>query len=205
MFRASALLGVLLAPSLVFAATLSTTTPNNGSGGIFMDFTAGAAAISVTGFETYFGASNSLSVAVYTRPGSYAGTDGDSAGWTLHETVNTSSAGPEILAPVPLTTPISIGAGQTVAIYLHSLTNQGVRYNGTGVSPPQTTWSDANLTVFSDRARTGNVPFAGLLFTPRTFAGNIYYNVDGEVPEPGTVTFLGLGLAGFAFLRRKSA
>lgn len=205
MFKASALLGALLAPSFVFAATLSTTTANNGSGGVFMDFTAGAAAIAVTGFDAYFGTAGSpISVEVYTRPGSYVGFDNNATGWTLHETVNTTSAGNTTLAPLGLTTSISIGAGQTVAIYLHSLTSgQGMRYNGTG-STAQTTWSDANLSVFSDRARTGNVPFGGTLFTPRTFAGNIHYNVDGEVPEPGTVTFLALGLAGLTLLRRRS-
>ena len=205
MFKASALLGALFAPTLVFAATLSTTTPNNGSGGVFMDFTAGAAAIAVTGFDAYFGfPGGAVSVEVYTRPGSYVGFDNNAAGWTLHETVNTTSAGTTTLAPLGLTTSISIGAGQTVAIYLHSLTSgEGMRYNGTSILP-QTTWSDANLTVFSDRARTGNVPFAGSLFTPRTFAGNIHYNVDGEVPEPGTVSLLALGIAGIAFLRRRS-
>jgi len=205
MLKASALFGALLAPSLVFAATLTTTTANNGSGGIFMDFTAGTTAISVTGFDTYFGtAGGAVSVEVYTRPGSYVGFDNSSVGWSLHETVNTTSAGTATLAPIGLTTSVTIGAGQTVAIYLHSTTaGQGIRYNGTGTTA-QTTWSDANLTLFSDRARTGSVPFGGTLFTPRTFAGNIHYNVDGEVPEPGTVTFLALGLVGIAFLRRRS-
>lgn len=205
MFKASALLGALLAPSFVFAATLSTTTANNGSGGVFMDFTAGAAAISVTGFDAYFGSEGSpVSVEVYTRPGSYVGFDDNAAGWTLHETMNTTSAGNNTLAPLGLTTSISIGAGQTLAIYLHSISPVGMRYNGTPSALPQTTWSDANLSVFSDRARTGNTPFGGSLFTPRTFAGNIHYNVDGEVPEPGTVSFLALGLAGIVALRRRS-
>lgn len=205
MFKASALLGALLAPSFVFAATLTTTTANNGSGGVFMNFTAGAAAIAVTGFDAYFGSEGSpVSVAVYTRPGSYVGFDNNAAGWTLHETMNTTSAGNNTLAPLGLTTSISIGAGQTVAIYLHSTSPVGMRYNGTGTAPPQTTWSDANLSVFSDRARTGSTPFGGSLFTPRTFAGNIHYNVDGEVPEPGTVSFLALGLVGLTILRRRS-
>ncbi|MBL8220501.1 MAG: PEP-CTERM sorting domain-containing protein [Bryobacterales bacterium] len=205
MFKASALLGALLAPSFVFAATLSTTTANNGSGGVFMNFTAGAAAISVTGFDAYFESAGSpISVEVYTRPGSYVGFDNNAAGWTLHETMNTTSAGPITLAPpLTLTTPISIGAGQTVAIYLHSISPVGMRYNGTGGSI-SSHLERCQFSVFSDRARTGSTPFGGSLFTPRTFAGNIHYNVDGEVPEPGTVTFLALGLAGLTLLRRRS-
>lgn len=203
------ILGVVLFPSLCVADVLSTTSPNNGSGGIFMDFTAGGTALSITSFETYLSASAgiSASIEVYTRPGGYSGFDASSAGWTLTETASATSAGSGSLASILLNLPISIGAGDTVAVYLHSITSgNGIRYNGTSSNPPQTTWSDANLTLFSDRSRTGNVAFSGSTFSPRTFAGNVHYTLDAsQVPEPSSFALIGLGIACLALRRRNTA
>jgi hypothetical protein len=208
--RVHVLIGVLCTVTVhgaAAAATLSTTTNNNGNGGVFMNLTAGAQTVTIGSFDTYFqsSAGTSLNVEVWTRPGSYLGFDSSSVGWTLLETVATTSAGMTSLAPINLTSGITIGSGSTVGVYIHSITaGSGIRYTGTGVSPPQTTWNDANLTLFSDRARTFEVPFAGGLFTPRTFAGNINYSV-APVPEPASMAALGL-LVGVTFiLRRRKA
>jgi hypothetical protein len=68
-------------------------------------------------------------------------------------------------------------AGSTTGVYLHSVTaGAGIRYTGTGAAPPQTTWSNADITLFGDVARTGNVAFGGTQFTPRTFSGTIQYS-----------------------------
>ena len=211
MVRGTIILTALLMPAIGLADTLSTTTANNGSGGIFMDLTSAGLALTVTSFDLYLGGSAGTpgSVEVYTRSGSYVGFDGSSLGWTLAETVAVVSNGSTTLAPLTLSTGISIGASQTLAVYLHSITSgNGIRYNGTSGSPPQTTWSDANLTLYSEHARTGNVPFGGTLFTPRTFAGNVNYDVEqvgGEIPEPASVALFGAGLAALGFLRRKRA
>jgi hypothetical protein len=58
--------------------------------------------------------------------------------------------------PFTLTSPIVLPAGTPNGIYLHSVTTgAGIRYTGTTAAPPQTTWSNADITLFSDVSRTG--------------------------------------------------
>lgn len=204
MMRKVAIIGMVLVPSMGFAGVLSTAAPNNGSGGIFMNLTSAGQALSVTSFDTYFSGSVGLgvSVQVWTRAGTYVGFDASNAGWTLSQTASATAAGTTTLAPLALSSAISIGAGQTVAVYLHSITTGGgIRYTGTSSAPPQTTWSNADLTLFSDVSRTGTVPFGGSRFSPRTFAGNVNYSV---VPEPASMAALALG-AGALLRRRRRA
>lgn len=46
-----------------------------------------------------------------------------------------------------------------------------------------TNFSDANLALFTDVARTGNVAFGGTAFSPRAFTGTIDYVLSGP-PDP---------------------
>jgi hypothetical protein len=123
-------------------------------------------------------------------------------GWMLSETAAATSSGAAVLANLNLTNSLSLTAGQTRAVYLHAITaGGGIRYTGTNAAPPQTTWSNADLTLFSDVSRTGAIPFAGTRFSPRTFAGNVNY---APVPEPMSIAALGLGLGVLLRKRRKS-
>lgn len=197
------LLAVLLAlPVASFAQSpLTTLAPNNGSGGIFFNLTPGASPLTWTGFQTYFSsaAGSSVSVQVYTRPGSYLGFEASSAGWTLLETASATSAGSTGLSPlVTLANPVNLGANQTTGVYLHAITTGGgIRYQGTGTTSTSV-FSNADLTLESRHSRTGAVAFAGTLFTPRAFSGAIHYTV---VPEPATLAALGLGAV--ALVRRR--
>jgi hypothetical protein len=182
------------AAGAAMGGVVATAAPNNGSGGVFVDLTAGPAALSVTSFATYITgtAGTARSIEVWTRPGSYVGNTGSNAGWTLSETVAATSAGTAVLsAHFALANPIAIGAGQTTAVYFHSITSGGgIRYNGTSAAPPVTTYTNGEITLFSDVARTGAVSFAGTANTPRTFSGEIAYDV---VPAPASLALVGLG------------
>lgn len=195
--KVSILAGALLAatlPSLAMAQSITTTAPNNGSGGIFLQLTPTSSALQVNSFATYFSsaAGTPVSVEVWTRPGAYAGFTASNAGWTLSETVIGTSAGSATQSGnVILANPILIPTGGPTSIYFHAITTGGgIRYTGTTAAPPQTTWINADLTLFSDVSRTGAVAFAGTQFTPRTFSGAINYSV---VPAPGAMALLGLG------------
>ena len=176
---AAALLTFAL-PLAAQAGGLTTAPPNNGSGGIFLDLTPSTSSLLFEVFETPTqGASGvAIQVEVWTRPGTYVGFTASSAGWTLAQTV-AGTGGATTSTPVPftLTPPITLSAGTTTGVYLHGITaGAGIRYTGTGALPPQTTWTNADITLFSDVSRTGAVPFGGTQFQPRTFSGTIQYS-----------------------------
>ncbi|TVS04352.1 MAG: hypothetical protein EA423_07750, partial [Phycisphaerales bacterium] len=108
------------------------------------------------------------------------------AGWTLHETAFGTRQGIGGFDPLVLANPIELTPNQVRAVYLHAIAplGDGIRYNGTAASPPQTLWSNNDITMFGDVARTGGVPFEGGRFTPRTFAGTINYNIGGPGCRP---------------------
>lgn len=183
------------------AQSISTTTPNNGSGGIFLQLTPSASPIQVESFQTYFSsvAGTPVTVEVWTRPGAYAGFTTSNVGWTLHQTVVGTSAGSAGLSSAVVINPLFVPTGGPTSIYFHAITaGGGIRYTGTTAIPPLPTWSNADVTLFSDVSRTGAVPFAGTQFTPRVFAGTINYTI---IPAPASLALLGLG--GLVATRRR--
>lgn len=175
---AAALLTIAV-PLPAQAGGLSTAPPNNGSGGVFLDLTPTTNPLFFEVFEvpTMAALGAPVQVEVWTRPGTYVGSTTSSTGWTLVQTVS-GTGGATTSTPVPftLTPPITLPSGTTTGVYLHSITaGGGIRYTGTGALPPQTTWSNADITLFSDVARTGAVSFGGSQFTPRTFSGTIQF------------------------------
>lgn len=196
-----AAVAALALPMAAQAQSISTATANNGSGGIFMHITPTGDPIELTSFATYFSGvvGSAVAVEVWTRPGDYTGFTSSNVGWTLTQTVMGTSAGSTVLSdPILFTTPILIPSGGPTSVYLHTVVGGGLRYTGTSGTPPQTTWMNADLTLFSDVARTGNVAFSGSQNSPRTFAGTLTYNV---VPAPASLALLGLG--GAVAVRRR--
>jgi hypothetical protein len=203
--KKTAIIALAVVPFGAFAQSLSTAAPNNGTGGVFMELTdLTGSGLFITEFDTVFGSGTigtQANVEIWTRPGTYAGFTASSAGWTLHETAVAFAGGTSTWVPINMVNDIAIASNATVSVYLHSTTTgNGIRYTGTGALPPQTTWSDANIQLFSNISRTGAIPFGGSQFTPRTFSGTVYYS---PVPEPATIAALAAGFALLALRRRK--
>lgn len=165
---------------------------NNGTGGIFLNLTPTSTSLNLTAFATQFGnaAGGVATVEVWTRPGSYVGFTTSNVGWTLTQTVVGVSAGTATTsADIPLTTPILLPFGSTTAVYLVGTGVSPIRYFGTGTTS-LTSFSNADVSLFTDISRTGGVAFAGTQFTPRAFVGTLTYEV---VPAPGALALMGLG------------
>lgn len=182
------------------AQSITTLPPNNGSGGVFLELTPTSSPLQVDSFQTYFSsvAGTPVTVEVYTRPGAYAGFTASNVGWTLHQTVIGTSAGAAVLSTAIPVNPILIALGGPTSVYFHAITaGGGIRYQGTGTTSTGT-FSNADVTLFSNTSRTGAVPFAGTQFIPRAFSGTINYSI---VPAPASLALLGLG--GLVAARRR--
>lgn len=170
----------MLAPTVGLTQSLITAPSNNGSGGVFMNLQPVAGKLTMVGFDVPFASAApgvAVSIEVWTRVGTYAGFTDSNVGWTLTQTVAGLTQGADQPVSFGLTTPISLLPTEITAVYLHSITSgAGIRYTGTGGAPPQTTFANTDLGLFSDAARTGNIAFAGGLNSPRTFSGAIRYN-----------------------------
>ncbi|MCA9289442.1 MAG: PEP-CTERM sorting domain-containing protein [Phycisphaerales bacterium] len=175
------------------AGTIATLPPNNGSGGVFMEITPTGPGLLLTSFAGYFnGAAGSTgNVEIWTRPGNYAGFTASNAGWTLADTVTITSAGTTTLSGhTSFNSAIAIPAGGTTSVYIAgTISASQLRYQGTGTTSTST-FSNADLTLFSNIARTGAIPFGGSQFTPRAFAGEINYDF---IPAPASLALMGLG------------
>lgn len=179
-------------------------TSNNGTGGVFMNFTPTTSSLQIVSFDTMFGAAATTAgqVQVWTRPGTYVGFTTANTGWTLTQTVNITSNGTTTLAPINLTTPIDLPFGGSTSVYVAGITaGNALRYFGTG-TVSNTNFSNGDLTLFTDIARTGTVAFGGTQFTPRAWTGNINYTI-AAVPEPSTLLLGGLAVPGFLMLRKR--
>jgi uncharacterized protein YhjY with autotransporter beta-barrel domain len=161
-----AILGVFAAAPASAQMVLTTTyAGGNGQDGIMFDVVA-TKAVDLTGFDISTTAGSS--VEVFDHLGTYVGTQDTASDFTLQGTyVTTATGGPG--THFNLTSPIIIGAGQTLALYL---TTGSVNYtNGTA------SFTDGNLTINSGegKAYISDTNFGGTNFTPREFNGAIYY------------------------------
>ncbi len=205
-------IGVSVAGSS-FAITLNAHPGPANNGGatgwaMFLNLTAGANALSVTGLTTANTAvaNAAFSIEVFTRTGTAlggpvgSGPGSSTPGWTslgiASATQGAVSSGVSLLVNIP---DIAVGAGSTVGVALR-FTGAGPRYFGTG-APALSNFSDANVTLTTGDARSAPFTTGGSFFSSRAMVGRIEYDV---VPEPATMLIL-VGGIGALLRRRKRA
>ncbi len=181
-----------LAGSAMGGVLAANPLSNNGTGGVFLDLTPTSQPLNLTAFATQFSnaAGGAVNVEVWTRSGSYVGFTTSNAGWTLTQTATGTSAGTTTTSgDIALTSPILLPAGGTTAVYLHGLAGSNLRYFGTGTTS-LINFSNPDVALFTNIARTGSIAFAGTQFTPRAFVGTLTYEI---VPAPASLALLSLG------------
>src|SRR5688572_12476199 len=97
-------------------------TNNSGSagGGVYFDVAVAGSGIMVTGFDvnTTLAAGGVFGFEAWTRPGSYVGTTGSTAGWTMVATGTGVAAGSNLPSVVTINAPFALAASSTYGFAL---------------------------------------------------------------------------------------
>jgi subtilisin-like proprotein convertase family protein len=157
-------------------SSLTTTfATNNGSSGNIFDIIV-LEDIDITSFDAHVSGSGAGTMDVYWRAGSGYSANTSNAGWNFHETVAITGVGTSgSPTPVPLTTPISMIAGETYSIYM--LSSLGIRYT-TGTTLSAVVAQDASMQVTEGHGCAAAFSCSN---TPRIWNGTIYYLNPGSL------------------------
>ncbi|MBM4062762.1 MAG: hypothetical protein FJ265_16955 [Planctomycetes bacterium] len=159
-------------------STLSTVfaSNNNGAvgGAIYFDLNPTSNTY-LTGLEvnTNATAGTALHLDVYRRSGTYAGNEGSSAGWTAMTAGHGTAAGVDLGSPIDFDTPIPLSAGLT---YGFAIVARNFRHHYTNGNGSNENYNNADLAVACGSAT--NVPFTGLVFSPRVANMTFQYRRD---------------------------
>ena len=205
---------VALVPGFASAQTWLQTDPTATSyyGGAMINFeNTSANTLQLTGrFDLNLagngGTTNSYQV--YVKNSALSGNETNAALWTLLGEATTTVSAQGSWTTIDVGNTFDVAAGSTIglAVFLSS-TDNGAGYvgyrSGTG------TFSDSNVTITTGIVkgyRDGYKPgFDNLFnvetFNPRTWSGRVEYQA---VPEPASLTLLGVGLAGLIARKRRN-
>lgn len=170
----------------------------NGQDGNMFDVVTLGSALTVTAFDINLDTGGAQTVKIYSKSGTWVGSENNGAAWTLIDTITgVTSSGANVPTFIDVADFI-LPAVSTTALYLTTPDNPNFSYtNGTGVGNIAAANSDLRILEGS-----GNEYEFGFTYTPRIWNGTIYYS-SSQVPEPATLALMGLGLAGIGFARKK--
>ncbi len=200
----SALVLVLFVSLPTQAAFLTTmfTGTNGGAvgGGVYFDLNVtNPTGITLTNIDvnSTIAAGTPITIDIYTRPGTWLGASGSSAGWTLVSSGSGVAAGTDLPSMIDVSD-FMLNSGLT-GVAIHA-TNFNHRYtNGNGSNQ---VFSNADLTFSGGGA--SNVLFAGTQFNPRVFNGTFTYDVAAPaVPAPASLLAFPAGMALLGLIRRR--
>lgn len=181
------------------ADVLTTTFAyNNGHNGNMFDVVTKAKALTVTGFDLNL-SFGTHTIELYRKNGSWLGAPTDSSAWSLVDTalLAGNGAGQATFFDVA---DFGMAASSMTGLYITVATGGSLNYSdGTRIGNIYT--QDDNMIILEG---AGNAYAFGDVFEPRVWNGSIHYQVAAsEVPEPGSLALLGLGMAGLGMLRRR--
>lgn len=199
----AALVAACLSFPMASAEAASLTTfygaDNGGSlgGAVYFDLHVGANDLLITGFDLNTAERDPLTAQFYTTAGTRAGKEGDMSQWTLRASGSGIGQGRDNATSITLVAPFLLSAGTNYGFAIVLGSTAGHDYtNGNNV------FANADLTLVTGSAT--NTPFDGIVFSPRTWNGTIYYELaNGTVPEPTALLLMGAGLV-FAGVRRRT-
>jgi len=188
------------------ADSITTTfaSDNQFEGNMFNVTTFGNA-LNVTALEVNITPTVPFSINVYTKSGTFSGFEQTPSAWTLVASGSAISKGLNIpsfvdisdfvlpansLTGMYITLSPAVGFGDTI----------NMRY-----TDGNSTFSNSNIRLDLGVGVGGLFGANGGIFSPRTWNGAIFYDVQGAaVPEPASIALLGIGICGIALgaLRR---
>lgn len=154
--------------------SINTLTANNGQSSAMFDCKP-LTNITVTGFNFTPRSSTTYTASIYYKTGTMVGSETNSNAWTLLGTSNSFSASSNVLTRIPVTFSQTLSANQTYAFYVH-VTGGTLGYTN-GSTLGATAVSNSDIEIYQGRGGSGL--FSGSLFTVRTFAGTMLYEVGG--------------------------
>ena len=187
-------------------STLTTTfAHNNGQAGNMFDIVANnAAGVTIDSFDVNLSSGTfDMEVYVKTAPGTFVGSEGNAADWTLvGSATGIVSNGAGVPTPLPISVCTFVPAGATQAFYVTTTTG-GIRYTTNGAPWGSLYASNADLDF---NAGSGNVypfgsAFGNTTSSSRVWNGNINYSVGNNscsLPSNASATTYGNGCYQFS-------
>jgi large repetitive protein len=162
--------------STAWADTLSTTSyagAANGSGGVMFSVQA-TNSLTITGLSVYsYSASSALPYLVYYTTSALASVTNTPSAWTQVAAGTTGAVSQTVGHDITLTTPISMPAGSTYAIYATFTSGTMFYRNGTALGADLA--RDSNFAILQGHGRSYTTAWTSSLNTPRTYVGTITY------------------------------
>jgi hypothetical protein len=183
-------------PVLAFSANLTTTfAGGNGlasvtSSGNMFDLNVLSNGITVTNLDVSTNSTGALTVNVYTKLGTYSGSQTNSSAWTLVSTgtATATTSGNGSITAVDIGD-FNLSASTLYGVYVE-LVGTGIRYtNGAN------TYSNPDIQITTGDGLNGSFGSGGVL-SPRTWNGKIYYDTAPTAVPFEFTPSLGFLLAG---------
>ncbi|MCA8948183.1 MAG: PKD domain-containing protein [Planctomycetes bacterium] len=163
-------LAAALAAQSPLTTAYATTSGGAVGGGVYFDLTVHSGQV-ITRLDGNYGQmpGTSGSIDVFVRPGTSAGFEGSSAGWTLAGSAPVTAQGVDVASPAIFMTPIALAPGS----YGVAIRANGLSHKYTDGSTISQLHSTNEMTASFGQAC--NVCFAGLPFAPRVWNGSLHY------------------------------